>query len=258
MHKWTARAARTVLVAAAITAAGTGVANADHTRGDHSIAGGNQIAVPITVPVAVQGNNVSLLDNLLGGTNILNRSGARLTSIHMRDNQPAGGITLCGNAISARGGVGTAACRGRAMISDDPAPAPQVAPVAPAALAAPAVQAAPAGPPAPADTIGAPAGLIGAPGALIAPAAEAAAAPAVAEPAKDKPISADAPAIAKTDTAVPATDAAADQAAAPARAPLTICGNAAAAGGVATATCDGRAIARHHHMNAAPAFGALG
>src|SRR6478609_6206802 len=105
MHKWTARAARTALLAAAITAVGSGIANADdNTRGDQSILGGNQIGIPITVPIGIQGNNVGVLNNLLG------RSGARFSNIRMRDVEPAGGITVCGNAISSAGGVGTAAC----------------------------------------------------------------------------------------------------------------------------------------------------
>ena len=63
MHKWTVRAARVALVAAAITAAGTGLANADDTTGDHSILGGNQIHIPIIAPIGLFGNHVNLLSS---------------------------------------------------------------------------------------------------------------------------------------------------------------------------------------------------
>ena len=67
MHKWTVRAARVALVAAAFSAAGAGVANADDTMGDHSILGGNQFRIPIIAPIGLFGNHVNVLSSGYGG-----------------------------------------------------------------------------------------------------------------------------------------------------------------------------------------------
>lgn len=67
MNKWTARAARTVLVATAFSAIGAGVANADDTSGDYSILGGNQVSVPINVPINVNGNAIGILGRASSG-----------------------------------------------------------------------------------------------------------------------------------------------------------------------------------------------
>lgn len=61
MRKWIVRAAQAVLIGAAFTAAGAGIANADSTSGDRSILGGNQIQAPITVPVTVSNVPINVL-----------------------------------------------------------------------------------------------------------------------------------------------------------------------------------------------------
>jgi hypothetical protein len=259
MHKWTVRAARVALVAAAITAAGTGVANADNTTGDHSILGGEQIHIPIIAPIGLFGNHVNLLSSGI--------SGSRLAHVHMDDSNPMtqaapvdAQMDICGNAISSANGVGTAACKGQANLGGESEAAQAPAPPAPAPAPAPAAVETPNA------TIGAPTtsmGAPGAPGASIAAPAEAAAAAAApadapaAAPADApaaapvvNPAEAPAAAPAEAPAAAPAADmstsgqngvASGNQIKAPVRMPIRICGNAGALGGMATAACEGTA-----------------
>jgi ChpA-C len=210
MHKWTARAARVALVAAAVSAAGVGVANADDTTGDHSILGGNQLHIPIIAPIGLFGNHVNVLSSVVPG------GGFRYAHVRA-DDDPAPQMDICGNAISSANGVGTAACKGRANIgTTEAAPAAVVA-----APAAPAAVAASASAPAPAvvgEMAGAPTAARGAPGA--APAETAAApAPAQAEAPSIAPAEASAIASAPAKAQAPAQAPAAAPAQAPAGAP---------------------------------------
>jgi hypothetical protein len=239
------------LVAAAFTAAGTGIANADSTRGDHSLLGGNQLRVPIFAPIAsIFGNNVNVLSDF-------SRS-ARTAHAHLvyKDNDDRGAsltggpsqaaapmsasINVCGNALSTAHGIGTAACKGRASAADDnnaqAAPAapmtgftePEVPVGASASVGAPGLPAAPAA--APAADLSASSKAPAATNQAQAPAAnDQAQAPAATNQAQ-------APA-ANDQVRVPA---AINQAQAPVR-PVNICGNAGALGGVATAACEGTA-----------------
>jgi ChpA-C len=224
MHQWTVRAAQVALFAAAVSAAGAGVANADNTSGDYSILGGNQFRIPIIAPIGLFGNHVNLLSS---GAPM----GYRLATVPSADPDPVyvPQLDICGNAISNSGGVGTAACKGQAKIGDDN----DAAPVAPAmhAWAAQPEMAMPAiG--APNSDIGAPSRPIAAPEAaapaaapakapaaapVIAPAKAPAAAPVIA-PAK-APAAAPAIAPAAAPAAAPAIDPAAAPAAAPSDAP---------------------------------------
>ncbi|MCW2947351.1 MAG: chaplin [Actinoallomurus sp.] len=247
MRKWTVRAARAALVAAAITAAGTGIANADSASGNGGLLGATQLHAPVSIPVSAL--NVG---NQVTGGSALSGSWLPGARVAYRDNDtdgPAFGpsnqssapmgdsVNICGNALSAAEGVGTAACKGRASAADDYA-APAAPAVAPASFAAPAAAAPAAAPAAPA---GAPAS-IGAPGAPVAPIAAPADMPAA-------PI-AEAPEAPAAPIAVPAPDVNAAgkfgvisgyQAQAPVRRPINLCGNAGALGGVATAACEGTA-----------------
>lgn len=233
MHKWTVRAARVALVAAAISAAGTGVANADDTTGDHSILGGDQIHVlPIFAPIGLFGNRI--------GLNLLNSgpaSAARYAYFPTDDTNAyqaatdAPPVDICGNAIASAHGVGTAACMGQAQIGGygeaappPPAPAPamsapampapamtQPETAAPASLESPTIKAG-----APATPIGAPARPIAAP--VIAPPEAPAAAPDSAPASAPAAPPAEAPA--SPPAAAPVEAPAATQAAAPAGAPI--------------------------------------
>jgi hypothetical protein len=66
MRKWTVRAARTALVAAAFVAAGTGIANADNANNRQN----GLLNVPINGPIApvtVAGNGLGVLGQGVGG-----------------------------------------------------------------------------------------------------------------------------------------------------------------------------------------------
>jgi hypothetical protein len=254
------------LVAAAFTAAGTGIANADSTRGDHSLLGGNQLRVPIFAPIAsIFGNNVNVLSDF-------SRS-ARTAHAHLvyKDNDAqgaslAGGssqaappmsasINVCGNALSTAHGIGTAACKGRANVADDnPA---QAAPMAESAesegpVGASASIGAPGTPAAPAVAPAANPSAAGKSG----PANEQAQAPAANDQARGPAANDQAQAPAANDqTRVPAAN---NQAQAPVR-PVNICGNAGALGGVATAACEGTASSGRmlgHRAGLLPAYSA--
>lgn len=219
MHKWTIRAARVALVAAAITAAGAGVANADNTTGDHSILGGEQIHIPIIAPIGLFGNHVNLLSSV---------SGARYAHVPVDDNaydnayaQPQ--MDICGNAISTNNGVGTAACKGQAQLGGSDAAPASFAPASPAPAPAPAAPVAPAKPALAAQVdgsmIGAPGAAIGAPGSPVAaPVAASAAAPAAAQ--DEAPAAAPAAAQVEAPAATPAEAPEATPAEAPAAAPV--------------------------------------
>ena len=271
MHKWTVRAARVALVAAAITAAGTGVANADNTTGDHSILGGEQIHIPIIAPIGLFGNHVNLLSTVVPA------STARYAHVQMDDSDPAPQVDICGNAISSAHGIGTAACKGQAQLggNSDAAPAPAASPGAEMS-----------GKP----SIGAPTESIGAPGSPVAAPAEAQpAAPAEAQPAAPAaPIAApvaapaEAPAAPPAEAQPPAAPPVAapiaapeappaemstsgnngvlsgNQVKAPVRAPIRICGNAGALGGMATAACEGTASSGRFGHRAIRTFGVAG
>ena len=273
MRKWTVRAAQTALIAAAIAAAGSGIANADNNRGDHSLLGGQQLnlGLPVTLmaPISLTGNHV----NALNGISLL--SGSRLAggNGNIADERPA--VTVCGNAISTAHGIGTAACKGRAIqagadeaaapvanaCTPCAAPAPAAAEVAPAIEPASAPGIAPAiapEPPAPAQqngmTVGAPVGQIGAPGAPMVREAPAIAEAPAAKDAQEAPAAESASAV-KEAPAAPIVDA---QAAAPVRTPINICGNAGALGGVATAACEGTASSRKLGGHTAHAMSLVG
>ncbi|MFB9832796.1 chaplin family protein [Actinoallomurus acaciae] len=198
MHKWTARAARVALVAAAVSAASVGVANADDTTGDHSILGGNQLHIPIIAPIGLFGNHVNVLSSVVPG------SGFRYSHVRM-DEDPTPQVDICGNAIANAQGVGTAACKGQANIGATEA--------APAAIAAAAPIAAP-----------------------IAPEA--------------RPV--------EMSTSGENGVLSGNQVKAPVHAPIRICGNAGALGGMATAACEGTASTGRIGGTAARGFGVAG
>lgn len=243
MHKWTVRAARMALVAAAITAAGAGIANADDTSGDYSILGGNQFFIPITAPIGIYGNSVNLLSGFRE---------ARLASVPTDDSNPTQ-MDICGNAISNANGIGTASCKGAASVGGQgeiaapappapiPAPAPAIAEASNAAVGAPTA------------AVGAPIAAIGAAGKPVAVAAEAPAVkPEVAPEVAPVEAPAEAPAAvpAEAPAATPVVEMSTsgdnsvlggNQVEAPVNTPVRICGNAGALGGTATAACEGSA-----------------
>jgi hypothetical protein len=257
MRKWTVRAARAALVAAAITAAGTGIANADDSvNGNGGLIGATQVHAPISIPVSALdvGNQVTggsaLSGSWLPGSRVAYKdndtNGPALTGGWHQGSAP---LIICGNALSTAHGIGTATCKGRANVADDNTA--QAAPAAPmAGFTKPEVP------------VGAPAS-VGAPGVPAAPAAAPAAdlsasskVPAVNDQAKVPAVNDQAQAPAANDQAQ--APAANNQAQALAR-PVNICGNAGALGGVATAACDGTASSGRmfgHRADLLPAYSA--
>lgn len=270
MRKWTVRAARAVLIGAAFAAAGTGIANADTTSGDHSIAGGTQI--PVSVPNLLAGSAINVLSP---HSNVSSGSTQRLRySYHHRsnsitatslggssigsDNQVTAPVTapiiICGNAISAEG-VGTATCKGHSSISSG----------ASSAQASSACNASCAQAPSACNNscAQAPSSC----NAACAPAAEAPAAPAApvcpqacAPAAPAKPAAPLCPQACQQQAGAPtacqetcaqhsaqSTDMARDQilsnnqAMIPVTAPIVVCGNSGAIRGIAASACDGDA-----------------
>ena len=270
MHKWTVRAARVALVAAAISGAGAGVANADDTTGHYSILGGEQIHIPIVAPIGLFGNHVNLLSSVAPA------SPYRYAHAIMDDDAPPQ-VDICGNAISGAHGIGTATCTGQASFGAAAAPAqatPMIGAPESAAIGAPpgtAPAIAPAQPPA-----AAPAAAPIQPPALTpaaAPVPPPAAAPAVAPPAEPPAaVPAEAPVMAPAAPPVAPPVAtpvemstsgengvlSGNQVKAPVRAPIRICGNAGALGGTATAACEGSASSDPARSSAFGLTGLLG
>jgi ChpA-C len=124
------RTAQVAALAAAFTMSGSAVALAGThtTSGNHSILGGNQINVPISIPVSVCGNAAALLGTALagcqGGAFVLGGSGGSNSSTS-GNNSILGGnqvnvpvsapVSVCGNSAA---GLGTAlsGCRGGASV----------------------------------------------------------------------------------------------------------------------------------------------
>lgn len=112
MNNWTKNAGRVTLLAAGFLAVGSGIASADTTNGDSSVAGGNQVTAPISVPITVSGNAVALLGKAtaksagwadvtpLAGDTGMTTSGKNSVGggnqVRMPITMP---ITFCGNAI---------------------------------------------------------------------------------------------------------------------------------------------------------------
>ena len=130
MRTWSKGAKPAALLALGVMAlTGGGPAFAD-TDGDHSIGGGNQVSLPVTLPVDISGNAVGIL----GGAKARSHGGAIVKGDPAADaggnrtsgrgsilggNQVVAPITapvnVCGNAISVFGGS-DAACKGGAAV----------------------------------------------------------------------------------------------------------------------------------------------
>ncbi|GAA2629513.1 chaplin family protein [Actinomadura fulvescens] len=134
MRNWVRNSARVALVAAGIATVSSGTvvaANADTTRGDLSVLGGNQLNAPVSVPINISGNSAALLGSAKaespGGAYVDHRDedgDSMLTSgmlsfgggnqLHAPVDAP---VNICGNAL-AIGGVAKAACKGTAIVTD--------------------------------------------------------------------------------------------------------------------------------------------
>ena len=130
--RWTAKAA---LVTASFVAAGAGsvgIASAGTTSGNGSILGGNQLSVPISIPVSICGNAVALLGGSLagceGGASVSHGSGGGSAASTSGNHSIGGGnqvsapvsvpVSVCGNAVALLGHA-LAGCKGGASVSHD-------------------------------------------------------------------------------------------------------------------------------------------
>ncbi len=126
---WARRMAKITLLAAVFAASGTGVAFAgDTTSGDGGVLSGNQVDVPVSIPISVCGNAVALLGDALGVcTADMPASGAATGPEYTSgDNSLLSGnqinvpvsvpVAVCGNAIAALGRA-SAHCHGSSRVT---------------------------------------------------------------------------------------------------------------------------------------------
>jgi hypothetical protein len=130
------RTAKVAALTVAVSASGSAVALAgtggSTTSGNNSILGGNQISVPVSIPLDVCGNALALLGDAFGGC----RGGASVTGGQGNSNETTAGnnsilggnqisvpisapVNVCGNSAA---GLGTSAsgCRGGATVAGGP------------------------------------------------------------------------------------------------------------------------------------------
>jgi ChpA-C len=118
------RSVQVAALAVTFAASGSGMALAGTTSGNHSILGGNQISLPISIPVNICGNAIAILGGAFaeceGGASVSHGSGG--TGSTTSGNGSIGGgnqvsvpisvpVNVCGNSVAA---LGTAAskCQG--------------------------------------------------------------------------------------------------------------------------------------------------
>ena len=111
--RWTAKAAMFTASFVAAGAGTVGIANAGTTSGNNSIGGGNQVSIPISIPVNVCGNAVALLGGSFafceGGASVSHGSGGGASSTTSGNQSILGGnqvkapvsvpVNVCGNAV---------------------------------------------------------------------------------------------------------------------------------------------------------------
>ncbi|MCP2335158.1 chaplin family protein [Actinomadura rupiterrae] len=132
MRNWAKNVSRAALVAAGLTAVGaglpTGPALADTTTGKFSVLGGNQLYAPVSIPVNLSGNALSLL----GVAKAKAHGGAHVANVEHGPGMSTSGkfsliggnqiyapisapLNICGNSIAA-GAVTKAYCHGYATV----------------------------------------------------------------------------------------------------------------------------------------------
>jgi LPXTG-motif cell wall-anchored protein len=135
---WTKGAMKIALFSAAFALSGTGVAVAGTgtTSGAGSIGGGNQVNLPISVPVDICGNAIAILGvadaGCVGGASVTSSGGGGLSSNSDRWSTSGVGsalggnqvnapvsipVSACGNAVGAVLGHASARCRGGAKVT---------------------------------------------------------------------------------------------------------------------------------------------
>ena len=136
--RWTAKAAMFTASFVAAGAGTIGIANAGTTSGNNSIGGGNQVSVPVSIPVNVCGNAVAVLGGAFaaceGGASVSHDTGGGSSAGTSGNGSILGGnqvrvpvnvpVNVCGNAVNA-----LAQCVGGASVgnarADNSAAGPQ-------------------------------------------------------------------------------------------------------------------------------------
>jgi hypothetical protein len=133
MTSWTQRTAKTILLTAGIAAVATALpavafaSTGPTTSGDGSVGSGNQVAIPITIPIDVCGNAAAVLGVAAAGCNggaSVDDAASGGSAMHtsgdgsvLSGNQVTAPVTApivaCGNAV---GGSATAHCPGGATV----------------------------------------------------------------------------------------------------------------------------------------------
>ncbi|MEV0235070.1 chaplin family protein [Nonomuraea sp. NPDC050786] len=127
MRTWAKASTPAALLAVAVMSFGSGTALAD-TSGDGSVGGGNQVNLPISIPIDISGNSVGVVGSShassQGGATVVNQGGNN-SNRTSGDGSVLGGnqvnapisapINACGNAISLIG-RSDAGCKGGATV----------------------------------------------------------------------------------------------------------------------------------------------
>ncbi|MEU4235122.1 chaplin [Nonomuraea sp. NPDC026600] len=130
MRTWATASAPAALLAVAVMSLGSGTALAD-TSGDSSIGGGNQVNVPVSLPIDISGNAVGVVGksraDSQGGASVENKGGGTGGNTTSGRGSVLGGnqvdapisapINACGNALSLIGSS-DAGCKGGASVKN--------------------------------------------------------------------------------------------------------------------------------------------
>ncbi|GII39229.1 chaplin family protein [Planotetraspora phitsanulokensis] len=128
MRTWAKGSAPAAFLAAGVMALGSGTAHAD-TVGDGSIGGGNQLNLPITVPIDISGNAVAIAGDAdassKGGASVQGGNGGGISGRTSGAHSILGGnqvnapitapINACGNSVAIFGNA-DAGCKGGASV----------------------------------------------------------------------------------------------------------------------------------------------
>ncbi|GAA0917764.1 chaplin family protein [Nonomuraea longicatena] len=130
MRTWAKASAPAALLAVAVMSFGGGTAVAD-TSGNSSVGGGNQVNLPVSLPIDISGNSVGALGSSSagsqGGASVENHGGEGIRNRTSGDSSVLGGnqvnapisapINACGNAVSLFGNA-DAGCKGGATVKN--------------------------------------------------------------------------------------------------------------------------------------------
>ncbi|MGI5285460.1 chaplin family protein [Nonomuraea polychroma] len=128
MRTWAKASTPAALLAVAVMSFGGGTALAD-TSGDGSFGGGNQVDLPISLPIDISGNSVAAAGSAeassQGGAEVVNNGKGGISSRTSGDGSVGGGnqvnvpisapVNACGNAVSLFG-KSDAGCKGGASV----------------------------------------------------------------------------------------------------------------------------------------------